>query len=262
MYGKLIQAIKQRFTGNRANAGGDRAAAVGESANGAVFATGDHNTFHLGQPGAPPLHPIRSHTLPADLADFTGRAEEVARLCARLSAGGGTVAISAIDGLGGIGKSALAVHVGHQLAAAFPAAQLILDLGGTSDAPVTPSAIMAQVIVSLQPMAQLPDDEQTIAAIYRDVLAGGRHLLILDNARDGTQVTSLLPPPPSAAIITSRQPMALANVEALRLDILPSDDARALLREITGAERASDQDLDRIAAACGYLPLALRVAAT
>lgn len=183
-------------------------------------------------------------------------------LLARLSGAGGVAAISALDGLGGIGKSALAVHVSHRLVLDYPAGQLFLELGGTGAKPLSPTDIMARVIQSVHPTAQLPDDEDAVTAIYRDLLVSGKYLLVLDNARDAAQVEPLLPPLPSAAIITSRQPIILPNVEAHRLGVLSDDEARSLLREIVGSGRATDGDLERIAAACGYLPLALRVAGT
>jgi len=105
------------------------------------------------------LHPSSAHALPPDLSDFTGRQEDAERLIARLLDGGGSAAISALNGLGGIGKSALAVHVARKLATAYPAGQMLFELAGTSDTSASPSEIMSKVIISLHPTAQLPDDD-------------------------------------------------------------------------------------------------------
>ncbi|MBP5856699.1 tetratricopeptide repeat protein, partial [Marivibrio halodurans] len=175
--------------------------------------------------------------------------------------GGGAAAISALAGLGGIGKSALAVHVAHRLVQDYPSGQLLLDLGGTTASPASAMEVMGRVVQSVHPTARLPDDAAAMTATYRALLSGGKYLLVLDNARDANQVRELLPPPPSAAIVTSRQPIALPNVRHYPLDELSEGEARALLREIVG-DIAPDDGLDRIAVACARLPLALRVAGT
>ena len=179
-----------------------------------------------------------------------------------IATGGGGAAILAVNGLGGVGKSALAVHVAHGLVADYPAGQWLLDLAGTTDKPATPAEIMSRAIRFFDPMAQLPDDEAALGGIYRGLLAERKTLLILDNARDAAQVAPLLPPPPSAALITSRSPIHLPNVESRPLDVLEANKAQALLSEIAGPGRASSDELTRIAQACGCLPLALRVAGT
>ena len=248
--------------GNVADAGGDGAVAIGGDAKQSVVVTGPHTTINLASENGGSDAPTPTHQLPPDLADFTGREDEAGALMARLSVPGGVAAISALAGLGGIGKSALAVHVAHRLVPNYPAGQLFLELGGTSDTPLPPADIMGRVIQSVHPTAQLPDDADAVTAMYRDLLTADKYLVVLDNARDAAQVEALLPPPPSAAIITSRQPIVLPNVEAHRLDVLSEDEARSLLGEIAGSERATEGDLDRIAAACGHLPLALRVAGT
>jgi hypothetical protein len=138
------------------------------------------------------IYPPRAHQLPGDLKDFRGHGDDVAALVDRLSKDGGAAAIPALNGLGGIGKSALAIHVAHRLKASYPAGQLFLELGGTSDTPLTPGAAMMQVILSVHPTAQLPNDETSVTAIYRDLLSSTKYLLVLDNARDAAQVSPLL----------------------------------------------------------------------
>ena len=247
---------------------GERAVAVGGNANGSTFVTGDKNVV-VSFPAADAaaidraidrLFPSRLHQLPADLADFTGREREVAELEALLSGDGAAAAITAIGGMGGIGKSALAIHVAHRLIARYPDGQLVIDMGGTTDQPLTPAAAMERVIHSFEPGARLPDEADAVAALYRSLLAGKRALIILDNALDGAQVRPLMPPPPCAAMVTSRRGMALDGVRSFNLDALSGSEAEGLLGGILGPDRVSDAEMAELAVACGRLPLALRVA--
>ncbi|MBT5049792.1 MAG: tetratricopeptide repeat protein [Rhodospirillaceae bacterium] len=259
---RIIQGLRIAFPGNLAAAGGAGAAAIGGNADQSIVVTGDNARINVGDGNQEPDHPTRAHQLGPDLSDFVGRDDEISALTDQLSGAGGAASISALAGLGGIGKSALAVHIAYDLVEHYPDGQLMLELGGTGDNPASPVDVMGRVILSVHPTAHLPDDEETVTATYRDLLSGGKYLLVLDNAHDANQVRNLLPPLPSAAIITSRQPIVLPNVKAYPLDELSAEEARTLLREITGEDRVTDDDLDRIAVACGFLPLALRVAGT
>ncbi|MCH7539494.1 MAG: hypothetical protein IH999_03700, partial [Proteobacteria bacterium] len=149
--------------------------------------------------------PSRRHQLPADLADFTGREEEVERLEKLLGGKGGHAAISAIGGMGGVGKSALAIHVAHLLKDCYPDAQIVVELRGTSEQPKEPAEAMTEVIQAFHPEAQLPNDPAQLTQTYHSVLDGQRALILLDNAADAAQVRPLLPNPPVAAVVTSRR---------------------------------------------------------
>jgi tetratricopeptide (TPR) repeat protein len=215
------------------------------------------------EPQALPQPPSPLHQLPADLPDFTGRQAELHQLLDHLAAGPvapTAAAISAIGGMGGIGKTALAVHVAHRLAGRFPDAQIVVDLAGTTGQPLAPEEAMRRVVHAFRPELRLPDDPAELAAVYRTTLSGRRALLLLDDAAGGAQVRPLLPPAPCGLIVTSRRSIALSGMRSLNLDLLSMDEARALLREILGAERATPEELDGIAQLCGRLPLALRVA--
>jgi len=206
----------------------------------------------------------RLHNLPPDVAHFKGCGAEEAALLQALKGGSGTQAITALKGIGGIGKSALAVRVARQLVPHYPAAQILVDLRGTETDPLTPRAAMEDVIRRFDPESHLPNDDDGVAEIYRGTLTQHKSLLILDNARDGAQVQSLLPPLPSAAIITSRRQVDLPTVISHTLDNLFRADAVALLADLF-VERAPtkvpDNDaLDQLAAACADHPLALAVA--
>ena len=207
------------------------------------------------------LPPIFNNLPPVATA-FTGRGAEEEAIVASLARQGGAAAISALRGIGGVGKTALAVKIAHRITALFPAAQLLVDLRGMSETPVSPRAAMESVIRRFHPEAKLPDDDAAIGEIYRDLLQKNKCFLILDNARDAAQVAPLLPPSPSAAIVTSRPVLPLAGVVATPLDDLPLPEARTLIFDLVGGERSLSQDeLTRLAEACLRHPLSLRVAA-
>ena len=211
--------------------------------------------IHKAEAAAPPS----LHQLPADLADFTGREEEVRELAALLSGGGGAT-ISAIGGMGGVGKTALAVHVAHKVAAQYPDGQIVVDMGGTSERPLKSMEAMGQVIHAFQPEFRLPDDPNEVAALYRTTLEGRRVLLLLDNAANSAQVRPLVVPAGCGLVVTSRHNISLPGLRHFDLDALPMEEARDLLRTIVGEGRATDEELDAIVGLCGRLPLALRVA--
>jgi len=206
--------------------------------------------------------------LPRAPADFTGRTGEVAALRELLGAGGASpVVISAIDGMGGVGKSALAIHVAHQLAGVFPDGQLYVDLQGATAglAPLDPLDALGRMLRSLggEP-APVPGGVEEAAARFRSLAAGRRLLILLDNARCAEQVRPLLPGSLTCGVlVTSRQVLGtLEGVRPLHLDVLPADQALELLGRIAGpgriaAERAAATDVVR---RCGELPLAVRLA--
>jgi len=211
--------------------------------------------IHKAEAAAPPS----LHQLPADLADFTGREEEVRELAALLSGGGGAT-ISAIGGMGGVGKTALAVHVAHQLTGRYADGQIVVEMGGTSERPLTPVEAMGQVVHAFQPDMRLPEDPHEVAALYRTILDGRQVLLLLDNAANSAQVRPLVVPAGCGLVVTSRHNISLPGLRHFDLDALPMEEARALLRAIVGQGRATGEELDAMAGLCGRLPLALRVA--
>ena len=199
--------------------------------------------------------------LPADLADFTGRDAEIAEVRERLNQEG-TVAISSIHGMGGIGKTALALHVAHQLAAEdrFHDAQLYIDLKDTSPVPLDPAgALNALISAFLGPDPQRPTDVDALADLWRRVIHGKDAVLILDNAAGRAQVRPLLPGCATCAVlVTSRQRFILPGAGLLDLHRMEPGEARVLLQTLT--PRLEDAQADAIAKLCGNLPLALRVA--
>ena len=207
-----------------------------------------------------PAYPPHPHQLPADLADFTGREGEVRELVALLGEGTGGATISAIGGMGGVGKTALAVHVAHQVVERYPDGQIVVEMGGTSERPLTPVEAMGRVVHAFKPELRLPDDANEVTALYRTTLESRKVLLLLDNAANSAQVRPLVPPAGCGLVVTSRHNISLPGLRHFDLDALPEKKARKLLRTIVGRRRATNKELDAIVGLCGRLPLALRVA--
>jgi DNA-binding SARP family transcriptional activator/Tfp pilus assembly protein PilF len=212
--------------------------------------------------------------LPAVVAHFTGRAPELAVLTGLLDQAGhgpGTVVISAIGGMAGIGKTALAVHWAHQVAAGFPDGQLYVNLRGfgPTGPPVTPTQAVLGFLEALGVRPErIPAALEAQAALYRSMIAGKRLLILLDNARDEDQVRPLLPGSPGClVIVTSRSQLtglaAAEGADLLTLDVLTGADARQMLTARLGAERAAAEPeaVAEIVGWCARLPLALAVTA-
>lgn len=208
--------------------------------------------------------------LPADIVDFVGRQREIAGLLDAVAAGdGGPAAVVAvIDGMAGVGKTALAVHLAHRVADRYPDAQLFLDLQGHSVgrralAPaVALDALLRAIDVSGAPV---PGSLAERSALWRAELASRRVLVVLDNAESADQVRALLPGTAGClTLVTSRR--RLVDFEAahlVSLDVLPESDAVALFSNIVGADRASAEPdaVREVVDRCGMLPLAIRSAA-
>ena len=212
--------------------------------------------------------------LPPAVAHFTGRAGELAtlsRLADQAARGTGTVVISAIGGMAGIGKTALAVHWAHRAAASFPDGQLYANLGGfsLSGSPTTPGEVIRGFLDALGVTPErIPTGLDAQVALYRSATAGRRLLIVLDNALDEQQVRPLLPGTPGCLVlVTSRHQLTGLSVaegaHLLTLDVLTGADARAMLTARLGADRpaADPGAVAEIAAVCGRLPLALAVTA-
>ncbi|MBX9395021.1 tetratricopeptide repeat protein [Streptomyces sp. TRM72054] len=226
----------------------------------------------LAEPSAPatepPAPPVRPAQLPATVPDFTGRTSFVTELSEVLaSAEGRVMAVSAVAGIGGVGKTTLAVHVAHQARSAFPDGQLYVDLQGAGPRAAEPETVLGSFLRALgTPDSAIPDSLQERAALYRSVLDGRRVLVLLDNARDAAQVRPLLPGTEGcAALVTSRARMVdLAGAHLVDLDVMSPDEALSLFTKIVGEERVAaerEAALD-VVAACGFLPLAIRIAAS
>ncbi|WP_433359162.1 AfsR/SARP family transcriptional regulator [Streptosporangium sp. CA-115845] len=208
------------------------------------------------------------HQLPADVARFTGRLEHLGTLDTLLSTdGGGALVITAIAGAGGVGKTALAVHWGHLRAGHFPDGHLYVNLHGYSrSAPVTPAQALWQLLRGLGVSQEdIPVDVDGRSALYRSSIAGRRMLIVLDNAATAEQVRTLLPgTTQSRVLITSRDSLrgliATNDIDVISLDMLSAHEAQTLLRGLLDGDQEAEL-IGELAALCGYLPLALRLAA-
>ncbi|HZR52904.1 MAG TPA: BTAD domain-containing putative transcriptional regulator [Streptosporangiaceae bacterium] len=204
---------------------------------------------------------------------FTGRADELNRLTAVLdeceqSAG---VVIWAISGAGSIGKTSLALRWAHQNLDRFPDGQLWVNLRGfdPSGEPMSSELAVRGFLGALGvDSAAIPADPDAQAGLYRSLVAGKRMLVVLDNARDSSQVIPLLPASPGCTVlVTSRRQLTglviSHGARLLDLDVLPMADARELLARYLGADRmAAEPDAVAELLACSAgLPLALSIVA-
>ena len=239
---------------------GDRAVAIGGNASDVIINTGDQH-FVLSDAAAvltalSSIVPTRLHEVPPSPADFTGRENDLKELLASIEVRG--VTISGLQGMGGIGKTALALKLVKLVKPRYPHAQFFLDLKGASKKPLTIAEALAHVVRAYHPAAKLPDSESELRGLYLSVLEGQRALLLMDNAASAEQVEPLIPPVGCLLLVTSRQHFTVPGLAAKNLDTLSATDARDLL--LTIAPRIATQ-ADEIAALCGHLPLALRLAA-
>ena len=222
------------------------------------------------EPAAAPV----PRQLPAAVADFTGRAGELAALTRMLEDAGagapGTVVISAIGGTAGVGKTALALYWAHQVARRFPGGQLHVNLRGfdPGGTPATPAQAIRGFLDALGvPSEHIPAQPDAQAGLYRSLMADRNMLIVLDNARDEQQVRPLLPASPaSLVLVTSRNQLAGLAADGARLltlDVLTPTEAVQLLTARLGATRAAAEPavVTEIAELCALLPLALAVAA-
>jgi tetratricopeptide (TPR) repeat protein len=236
---------------------GDRAVAIGGNASDVIITTGDqYFVFSDAAAVLKATAPTRLHEVPRPPADFTGREDELKELQASIEVGG--VTISGLQGMGGIGKTALALKLVELLKPRYPDAQFYLDLKGASAQPLTMAEALAHVLRAYHPAAKLPDNESELRGLYLSVLDGQRALLLMDNAADAEQVEPLIPPAGCLLLVTSRQHFTVPGLAAKNLNTLSGADARDLL--LTIAPRIETQG-DEITALCGHLPLALRLAA-
>jgi len=230
--------------------------------------------------GSPSPRPVRIAVqvppaqLPPDITGFTGRVAQLRRLDQALAANRAgrlkAPAIWAISGMAGVGKTALAVHWAHQVAEQFSDGQLHVDLRGYAPTPARdPLDVLTRLLHALGvPGEQVPGELDDAAAMHRSLLACKRMLILLDNAATSEQVRPLLPGSPGCLVlVTSRNrlPGLAARDGAARvtLDPLTLAEALALLQKILGPGRvdAEPDAAAEIAARCGRLPLALRIAA-
>ncbi|MEO3827704.1 BTAD domain-containing putative transcriptional regulator [Actinomadura sp. B10D3] len=199
--------------------------------------------------------------LPAPPADFTGRDAAVDRARALLG-DAGEPRVCAITGMGGVGKTALALRVAHRVADAYPDGQIHVDLQGSSR-PLEAAEALTRLLRTLgAPAADLPRGAEELTRCYRDRLTGRRVLIVLDDAAGERQIRPLLPGVPGCGVLLTGRTRLAALEGADRISLQPFDPAEGveLLTRHTSPERAAAEPraLAQIAERCGYLPLAVR----
>lgn len=245
-----------------------------------------HETILRGEPGPAPAtsgrsatpggpaaalpEPARPNQLPSAVADFTGRGRELERvgevLAPPTERDHATVVVVTISGLGGVGKTALAVECARRVRDRYPDGLLFVDLRGAGPAPADPTSVLAQFLRSLGVEGEaVPETLDERASLFRAIVADRRVLVVLDNAADERQVRPLVPGGSGCAVVvTSRSPLSgLEGAHRVALDVLDTGTAVDLMARVIGADRMAAEvgTAAEIARLCGHLPLAVRVAA-
>jgi tetratricopeptide (TPR) repeat protein/transcriptional regulator with XRE-family HTH domain len=208
----------------------------------------------------------RVNQLRRDIDTFTGRSGELAELrasVARSMSRGGVIAVHAVDGRPGVGKSAFVTHAAHGLLGKFPDAQVFLDLHGHSakTSPLAPAEALASLLSAVGvPGRALPASLDDRSTLWRSRMVDQSALLILDNALNEEQVRPLLPNAPGCLVlVTSRRRLVGLNAVTIALDVLPPDAAEQMFRAVARRDIPEDSPVDELVALCGYLPLAIEL---
>ncbi|WP_194914544.1 AfsR/SARP family transcriptional regulator [Catenulispora rubra] len=204
--------------------------------------------------------------LPADVADFTGRVDWSRQLL-ELIQPGDAMPLAVLSGIGGAGKSTLAVHTAHLAACRFPDGQLFAALRGTDHEPSDPGSVLGGFLRALGADPEtVPDTLKERSELFRSTLAGRRVLIVLDDVRDAEQIRPLLPGTPGCAVLaTSRSRLTgVPGARLLELGAFHPDEALALFSAVAGEDRVVGHEaaVRKAVAVCGHLPLAVRILAS
>ncbi len=255
--GEMIAGYRNDGTpGDPAGRGGDRTGQAGHA---------------LAENQRPSIVPRQLPAAPRNFVERQRELDVLARLLAETGGEPGGVVVSAISGMAGVGKTALALHWAHRVAERFPDGQLYTDLRGFSPSgtPVEPAVALRGFLDGLGvPAEQVPASLEARAGLYRSLVAGRRVLIVLDNARHTEQVRPLLPSSPGCMVlVTSRTRLTGLAVDGdadlLTLDVLGEEGAGRLLAARIGADRiAAEPDaVSELIGLCARLPLALAIVA-
>ncbi len=193
------------------------------------------------------------HQLPSPPADFTGRTKDLAELVEKVRFDG--TGIVGLFGMGGIGKTVLALKIAEELTPRYPDAQFYLDLKGTGKQALSPVEVMTHIIRAYEPATSLPSIVADLEGKYRSVLNERRAILFLDNTAGREQIQTLIPPEGCLFLITSRHCFALPGMIERDLEPLLPEEAREFALRIAPRLESHAEELAHL---CGYLPVALR----
>jgi DNA-binding SARP family transcriptional activator len=232
------------------------------SADTTLEVTGDHPLSGLDHLH----HPRTVSLLPRTVTDFTGRTAEGDRFVAALTAARPATTVCGIDGMAGVGKSTLAVHIAHQVSGGYPDALLFVDMHGHAAGHATRTAadtLDHLLRVMGVPADRVPEELDERVAMWRTLTMRRRILLLLDDAVDAEQVRPAIPGGSGCSvIITSRRRLTdLDLTHVLSLDPMPASEATMLFRQASGVP-ADNPGVEHVVDLCAGLPLAIRIAAT
>ncbi|MFE7131727.1 BTAD domain-containing putative transcriptional regulator [Streptomyces sp. NPDC057638] len=217
-------------------------------------------------PERPPPERAVPFQLPPDIADFTARERLIHTAETLLRSGAGPTPVAVLTGPSGVGKSTLAIHLGHRLMGDYPDGQLYCDLGGNASIPLTALDVLGRFLRALGiPGSQLPETVDERAEMYRNLLADKRILILLDHARTVGQVRQLLPGTGHCGVLITGGSgvIGVPGARLLHVDVLGPEEAIDMLAAAIGAERvAAEPEAARaLVLTVGGLPLALRIIA-
>ncbi|RDI63041.1 tetratricopeptide repeat protein [Nocardia pseudobrasiliensis] len=221
-------------------------------------------TSAIAEPPRESPRPVATMALPRDLDTLVGRDDQLRRIV-RATESERVVSIHAIDGMPGVGKTALAIRAAHELASRFPDGQYFVHLHAHTPGQraADPSEVLAGLLTDLgMDPRSLPDTLVGRRNLWRDRLADRRVLLVLDDAAGPEQIEPLLPTGSGCVtVVTSRRRLvALDGAAPLALDVLDPDSAASLFATLSHRDITGDTDraaVNHLVALCGYLPLAI-----
>gem|GEM_PF-2986575 len=215
----------------------------------------------------PAFAPPPEHRLRRDIPTFTGREAEFAQLRGAVEtarATGTVIAIHAVDGKPGVGKTAFVNHAARRLSRQFPDSQLFIDLQGYTQgrSPLSAAEALGRLLNAVGvPWGQIPGSLDERADLWRGQLADQRAMLVLDNAVDADQVAPLIPGGPhTLVLVTSRRRLIELDAATIALDVLTPEQAEEMFRRVVGGEIPPDSPVGEVVRLCGYLPMAIALA--
>ncbi|MCP2342437.1 AfsR/SARP family transcriptional regulator [Actinomadura rupiterrae] len=233
-----------------------------------ILAGGSLDEARTAQPVLPSEVPVGAVPTPRQLppvpADLTGRAKLREAVVEALAPDEGCVPVAVLTGIGGVGKTTLALDAGHRRSADYPDGQLYAELRGAGPEPVTPDGVLLDFLLALgMPAAEIPASLAARAASYRSLLADRKVLVVLDNAASTAQIQPLLPATPGTAVLVTsrRRILPVAGARRFEVGLPPRAEALAMLSRFAGADQvaAEPEKAAELARLCGWLPLALRI---